>query len=120
MEATMRLLMMCVIPVVMLGCDGGDVSCTTDIRYSVSVTVEDEAGDPITGASVEYSVDGGESVACEEGASGNYSCGEEVEGSILVFASADGFGTDEATVTVEADECHVIGQAVTLTLPIED
>ncbi len=116
----MRQLMMCVIPVLALGCDGGDTSCTTELRYSVSVDVEDEAGDAVTGATVEYSVDGGAAVACEELQDGNYACGEEVEGDLTVTATADGLGTDEATVTVEADECHVIGEAVTLTLPIED
>ncbi len=116
----MRLLMMCVIPVLALGCDGGDLSCTADIRYSVSVTVEDEAGGAVIGAAVEYSVDGGEPVTCEGGAAGTYACGAEVEGDITVNATADGFGGDEATVTVEADECHVIGEVVTLILPIED
>jgi hypothetical protein len=116
----MRQLMMCVIPVLALGCDDGLVTCTTDLRYSVSVTVEDEAGDAVTGATVEYSADGGAETACEEWSNGEYACGEEVEGEITVTATADGFGTDEATVTVEADECHVIGQAVTLTLAIED
>lgn len=116
----MRQLTMCMIPVLALGCDLGPTSCTTELRYSVTVTVEDETGAPVADAVVEYTVDGGDAVACEEWTDGEYVCGAEVSGDITVTATADGLGTDEETVTVESDECHVIGEAVTLTLPIED
>ncbi|MFT6146911.1 MAG: hypothetical protein ACJATT_001534 [Myxococcota bacterium] len=124
-EVAMRQLMMCVIPVLALGCEGtfgiwDEFSCTTDIRYSVSVSVDDDADGPVSEATVEYTVDAGAAVACEEGAAGVYACGEEMEGDITVRATADGFGADEETVTVLADECHVIGESVTLILPIQD
>lgn len=114
--------MMCVIPMLVMGCDSvvEDISCTLDLRYSVTVSVEDDAGDPVTDATVTYSVDGETPVACEQAMDGLYPCGPEIEGDITVSATADGLGTDEQTVTVSADECHVITESVTLILPIQD
>ncbi len=44
----------------------------------------------------------------------------ETHAVLPLTATADGLGIDEETVQVEADECHVISEAVVLTLPVED
>ncbi len=93
------------------------VDCTTEARASVQVTLVDSAGVDIGEADVSYSVDGGGTFTdCEEVIANQWVCGWEVSGEIVVRAEAIGYVTAEQTVTVGADECHVIGQTVELTL----
>lgn len=92
------------------------VDCTTEARSSVSLHLEDEAGQAIAGATVTYTVDGGAEEPCEAMIAGDYVCGWEVEGRFAITSTALGFTPDTFTVDVGADACHVITEAVTRTL----
>lgn len=99
------------------GTAGGGVTCTTEARASVMVSVVDLDGAAITDAVVTYSSDGSaQDQDCFDGGSGSFSCGFEESGPITVTASAEGFFDATQTVVVEADECHVITAALTLEL----
>lgn len=100
---------------ILTGCPQS-IDCTNEARSSVSVTVEDADGEPIANATLTYSVDGGESQDCEGLLNGNTVCGWEASGEFVITATAVGFETETATVIVESDECHVISEAVTLTM----
>jgi hypothetical protein len=94
---------------------GDDVMCTEETIPSVAVTTLDAAGVPVVADSVTWSVDGGEEQASEcwvEPCTMVYA-GMEVSGDITVTAT---LGTEVLTdtVTVTADECHVITQTMTL------
>jgi hypothetical protein len=104
----------------LVACEDTTVGCDDMAVSSVSLTVEDADGNAITGANATYTVDGGVPSACEEFGDGNYACGYEQAGEITVTASAAGYAEASATVTVEADECHVITEQVTLTLDVAD
>ncbi len=99
----------------LVGCDGDEVACTLEARSSVTVTVVDEVGTAIPDPTVTYAVDGGAEQACEA-MNGVFVCGYEVEGFFEITADAEGFAPETATVTVESDACHVIGQQVEITL----
>ena len=99
-----------------------EVACTEIAVTSVNVQVDDADGVAIEGATVSYTVDGGDSAACSENSGGSYSCGVEEPGEIEVTAVADGFGeaSDSVTIVMDEDDCHVVPQDITLSLPIED
>jgi hypothetical protein len=104
--------------VLVAGCGDVDdgIACTTEARSSVTVSVVDASGAPVTDATVQYSVDKGPMTNCEQpGPDGAYVCGYEQKGSFIITATR-GAMTGTATVTVTADECHVIGQTVKITL----
>jgi hypothetical protein len=95
----------------------GGRDCTLMAVSSVTLNVENEAGARISGSTATYSVDGGEPVACEAlGGNGDFVCGWEVAGDLTITASAPGYQEASQTVTVEADECHVVTEELTLTL----
>lgn len=105
------------------GCPLGGVACTDLAAVSVTATVEDEAGDPVDDADVVFRVDGGDEQDCSLLSDGQYSCGFEVEGAIVVTARKAGFVDAESgavDVVEDADGCHVVGQSVTLTLVAQD
>lgn len=92
------------------------VVCTADLRFSTLVTVLD--GDtPVVDAAVEYSVDGSAPRACEP-LGNQFACGGEEAGDFLITATRRE-QSGSVAVTVEADECHVITQEVTLGLEPE-
>ena len=106
----------------LLGCGSKDdtgeleeLACTASIEYSVYVTVYDEDGKVIENASVSYSSDA-MSGDCEMDSVGGHYCGEEQSGDVTIFVSAEGYVDTEQTVTVEADECHVITEMLDVTL----
>ncbi len=85
------------------------VSCTGEVEPSVFVTVTDEAGVGIAGATVAFEArDAGVSGACDSGDAMHFRCGEEVPGAIAVTATAPGYAPQTAEVVVEADVCHVV------------
>ena len=106
--------------VVASACDGvGGAACTDLAAFSVTATVEDADGNPVDDAAVVFSDDGAAEVACQFLADGQYACGTEVEGSIVVTARKAGFVDAESSaldVALDDDGCHVVGKAVTLTL----
>lgn len=95
------------------------VTCTTESRWSVTVTIQDEGGSPRPDALVTYSVDHEEERECQSWGDGTFSCGEEQAGTFTIYADADGYSPAETTVEVGSDACHVQTEAVTLTLNSE-
>jgi len=101
------------------GCIVGPHACTEEARSSVTVTVIGPNG-PICDANVVVHI--GTEVAplttfgppdC------TYAGVYERSGPMTVVASKTGFATASKMVTVGSDECHVIGEKVTLTLTPE-
>lgn len=90
-------------------------ACTDLAAASVNVILKDSKGAPVSGARVDYSVDGGTPRACDDLDDGSYVCGYEITG---VFSIVAVEGRDEASgsVTVTRGECHVNPQVLTLTL----
>lgn len=98
--------------------DKEEVACTTLAAASVSLTVVDDAGVPIPDATVTYAVDGVDKGACEAWPSGGWVCGFEQTGHFVVTVASEGFvtGTAEADLVMDADGCHVVGQAIEVAL----
>lgn len=96
----------------------GPADCTMEARSSVSVTVTDAAGAPLSDAAVVYSVDGGAEQACEPMSGGAWVCGWEVSGVFQITASAEGYEAQSAEVEVgmTEDGCHVVGEVLELAL----
>jgi len=51
---------------------------------------------------------------------GEFACAFEVAGDLTIRVEADGYAPFEQTVTVRADECHVIGRTITAVLSLPD
>jgi hypothetical protein len=96
-------------------CDG-EPACTRLAAISVTLTVQDEAGAAIPDVTATWRAGDGAATPCEPFGQGVFACGVEVAGEITVTASAPGHAEASRTVTVGADECHVIEEQVTLTL----
>ncbi len=116
-----RLALVVLTALVVAGCDDAPIVCTEIAVGSVNVTVHDESGDVVEGVALTYTVDGGDSTACQDvglepGAT--FVCGFEADGEITVTATAVGFddATDTVTIVKTDDGCHVIGQTMTLTM----
>jgi hypothetical protein len=92
-------------------------ACTEEARSSVTVTVVDASGAPVTDALVSYSVGGAPAKDCEVTLdSGNvFVCGYEEAGNFGI-AVTRGAETKTQAVTVSKDECHVISQSITIQL----
>ena len=104
-------------------CGPKPVICTDLAAVSITVTVIDDSGEPVFDAEVTYQPDGGDVTDCESwpgGAEATFACGYEVAGEITVRVSSPGFDPVERVVTVASDECHVIGEAVEITLTPAD
>mgnify|MGYP003384174169 CR=1 FL=1 len=99
-------------------CD--EQACTTEIRPSVNVEISDEAGEPMD-AQVEYDIGDGP-VSCEQigDIAGSYSCGEDFAGEIEILVSAEGYQDHSESLTLEADECHVITEDLAIQLLLEE
>lgn len=96
-------------------------ACDTMAVSSVSVSVSAADGGDVSSAVVSYSVGGGAFRSCEGyPGDGEYSCGWEEAGSIVVRVEAVGYETAERTVFVEQDECHVIPEHVAVALAPRD
>jgi len=105
----------------MLACEPKEEleGCTMEAKYSVNLTLTDADGNPLENAEVSYTVDGveGQSVV-DSWEAGTYAVGIEEAGDfeITVFAEVPFeddpccwmIGDTVISVTVEADECHVI------------
>tara|TARA_B100001093_G_scaffold425910_1_gene419584 strand:+ start:335 stop:700 length:366 start_codon:yes stop_codon:yes gene_type:complete len=96
--------------------DTAYIICTSEISFSVYVTFYNETGGVVDNAEPSVSVDGGSAIACEEDSIGGHYCGEELEGEVTVSLVVDGYELVEETVTVEANDCHVITEIVDITL----
>lgn len=100
------------------GCPS-EVACDLMAVSSVTVTLAGEDGGDLSAATVTYTVDGADPVACDA-FDGTWTCGYEVAGVLTIRAEAEGYDAVEQDVTVEAGECHVVTEQVSLTLPVSD
>jgi hypothetical protein len=98
------------------GCVMASHDCTTEARPSLIVTVMGPEG-RICDADVVAEQDGDRSTLV--GSECTYAGPPERPGTFVVTASKSGFRPSTATVTVGSDECHVIGEKITLTLSPE-
>jgi len=99
-----------------VSCTTGPVACTDIALSSLSVTVLDEAEQPVIDATV-TATHASDIKTCESQNDGTYRCDfYEVEGEFVVAATKSGYVDDSESVTVAADECHVITESVTLVL----
>ena len=72
---------------------------------------------PAPGAFARFWVDEAPVQACEPlPGVGRFACGVEQPGELLVQVGVDGVVHAEAAILVEADDCHVIGQSLSLSL----
>lgn len=102
---------------ILCACKGGQQDCTMEAVGSVNLVVVDGAGNPITGATAVYGLDGGAvDQPCEEMVGGSYVCGWELAGAFEVAVSKEGYAVATGSATVEEDVCHVIPQTLELTL----
>jgi hypothetical protein len=101
------------------GCEPIEYGCTDILMWSVTLTLEDESGGVIKDAQVTVT-DGTITEDCHSGSDGVYYCGGELSGELTLTAQAVGFAPQDITVTVEADECHVINEEVTATMESVD
>lgn len=105
------------------GCYEPPIACDDMAVSSVQVVLAGPDGEALFDASVQYSVNGGELLDCEQldwddalVAPSAFICGWEQAGDITIFAEADGYEPTETTVFVEADECHVITENLEIEL----
>ena len=108
------------LPLALAGCDTDEPPvCTADVSPSLHVTVASADGSAPEEVSVRFSVDGSDLEDCA-GAATDWICGEEIAGEFTVEVSAAGHESQNHSLTVEADECHVISQQLDVVLdPIE-
>ncbi|MEL6345207.1 MAG: hypothetical protein AAFV53_19025 [Myxococcota bacterium] len=97
------------------GCDLDPVSCDDFAATSVMLTLTNSDGAAIEGAAVSF-VSDDLSDDCFENDPGSYVCGYEVEGDLTISAEAVGYQSQTTTVTVGADECHVITETAEMAL----
>lgn len=95
--------------------DDDDFGCTADIRWSVTVTVIDPEGDPVSDARLYFRSDS-DAGDCESWGDGTYACGEEVAGELTIEVEHDSLAPASANVTVLDDICHVITEELEIAL----
>lgn len=101
-------------------CDLEGVACTTDFRTSVTVTVASDSALPLENVVGSYTVDGGPEKPCESIADGEFWCGGEEAGHFEITFSADNAAPVTHELDVAADECHVIGETLAVTLVADE
>ena len=97
------------------------IDCTMEFRYSATISIVDEAGAPLSGVDVSYTVNGTEGSYVENFQEGIYNVGGEESGDFVVHMMAEipdesdpcckNIGEGTLEFTIEADECHVQSQA---------
>lgn len=91
-------------------CFEKEVGCDDYAAASVQLTVVDEAGDPVEGAQLDFeSVEADLHGPCDELGAGEYVCGYEVSGLVVITIEAEGYDPLELELEVGLtdDECHV-------------
>ncbi|MEN0065408.1 MAG: hypothetical protein AAGA48_24900 [Myxococcota bacterium] len=102
--------------VLLAGCPPLDTICTLEARPSIRLSVVDDLGVPVPGATATYTANGAELQPCFEDGPGGLTCAWEVAGDFVVTIEAPGFEPDTFTQFVDEDECHVITEMVERTL----
>lgn len=113
MKATRKIQMLLLVSIASLAAEGcfrifDGVVCTEIFVYGVNVTVTDENGDPVSGATLTLT-EGDFSETMEELRAGEYVGAGERAGAYTLTVEAAGFepvAVDD--IVVDADECHVI------------
>lgn len=123
----LKALPVCVAMVALVGCGGGDGGagvCTDEVRPAVSVVVLDQAGQPLGDAFAQYRVNGSgiQDADCIDVADSSMpSChvfwaGLEVPGDYELAVGRQGYASQDFTVTVQADRCHVVTKEIEVLL----
>jgi hypothetical protein len=102
-----------------VGCVPFDVpptACDSMAVASVRLTVLDEFGASVTGATARWSSDQGASGSCDGFDGREFSCGFEVSGTLVIFVDAPGYLSGRGAVMVPSAGCHVEPQALTVRL----
>ena len=97
------------------------ISCTAEQVFALNLTLTDKDGQPLTGAEINYSVDGEQGDVVIEDIDGLYLVGGDVGGlyEVVIYAEVPfendplcwDVGEGELSLEVLADECHVIPQS---------
>ncbi|MES2639291.1 MAG: hypothetical protein V4850_07395 [Myxococcota bacterium] len=99
----------------------GEKDCDASASGSVSLTVSAADAGDVSAAVVTFAPAGEPEKPCDNfGATGEYVCGWEVAGDILVRVEAPGYQTFERSVFVEQGECHVVQEHLAVVLAPED
>jgi hypothetical protein len=93
--------------------------CTEEAVVSVEVTVLDEAGGPVPDVEVVYITGSAVGIDCVHLDGGDWACGYEVEGEMIIRAFADGYETAEEMAEIATDECHVLTESKDLVMIAE-
>ena len=99
-------------------CFEKEVGCDDYAASSVQLAIVNEAGDPVSGASVIATTEDGEIVCEDWDSSGVYTCGYEVSGLFEITIEAEGYDPLELELEVGLtdDECHVETAQATVVL----
>ncbi len=101
-------------------CGGGSysdsVACTAEVRASVVINTVDPGAAPIAGAVVIYQINGGPLQTENCPAVGVCSVGSEQSGRFKLTVSKAGYVSQSTEVQVNADDCHVLTERVTVVL----
>ena len=101
-------------------CGGGNdpeiVVCTLEARASVVINTVDTGASPIGGATVTYQINDGALKIESCPAAGTCPVGSEQSGRFKLTVSKVGYVSQSTEVQVNADECHVLTERVTVVL----
>ncbi len=96
-----------------------DRACTLEFRYGINLSLVDQAGDEIDGATVTL-IDGAYNEVMEELQPGQYVGAGERGGNYTMIIDAEGFESLTITnIVIDEDECHVIPESFDVTLTPE-
>ncbi len=121
-----KILLLMIFPWVACGDANIPPACTEEARSSVTLKIIDaDTDDVLDEATIVWSVDDGFDTitACTDNDDFVDDCESfpliyEVEGEFEITVSAEGYIDQTKTVTVEKDECHVIGESVTFKMSL--
>lgn len=89
--------------------------CTQELRWSVVVHLTDDRDVAVADATVTFESDD-VLEPCMSLSAGSYGCGGEVEGTLVIHVEREGFESQERTVDVGSDHCHVDTEEVEISL----
>lgn len=118
--STARRVLVCSIPIFVLGCGSGSSNVCPGIGNltAVSVAVTDGSGAPLSDIQVSYRKDGGElrQAGCSTQIPNRCSVDNLGVGEYFLTANKDGYVPNTATVSVMDDGCNVVTENITIVL----